>query len=104
MPDVSVFNLNNQNINVKDTMARTAAASAQSTAEQAKTTATNAQSTASAAKTAAESAQTAAEAAQSAAKAAQAEIEKIASLSRIEVTYSSGNETITITTSDHETT
>ena len=104
MPEVSVFNIQNQNISVKDSTARTAAASAQSTAEKAQSTASNAASQASSAASAASAAQSAAKAAQSAAEAAQAEIAKIAELSRIEITYSSGTEAITITTVDHETT
>lgn len=73
MPDVSVFQLGSQQINVKDKMARTTASSAVSTAQQAAT------------------------------QAAQAlqKIEEVADLTRIEVSYQDASETITITTSDH---
>lgn len=74
MPDVSIFNLGGQSINVKDATARTAASAAQS----------------------------AASAAQEAATAAESRIEEIADLARIEVSYNQSNETITITTTDHQ--
>lgn len=81
MPDVSIFSLSGQSINVKDSTARTTATAAQQQASSALTTA---------------------QAAQAAAEAAEARIDEIADLSRIEVSYSSTNETITITTSDHQ--
>lgn len=73
MPDVSVFQIGSQQINVKDKTARSSAASAVSTAQAADT------------------------------KAAQAlqKIEEVADLTRIEVAYQDTTETITITTSDH---
>lgn len=73
MPDVSIFNLGGENINVKDATARSNAQSANTAATQAATTANEAL------------------------KKAQ-EIEK---LSRVTVTYQSTNETITITTKTH---
>lgn len=102
MPDVSIFNLGGTAINVKDSTARTNAASAQSAASAAQTTANQAKTAAQAAQGAAEAASTAASAAQSAAEAAEARIDEIADLSRVEVTYAEGTETITITTSDHQ--
>ena len=80
MPEVSIFKLGETTIKVKDSTARTNAASAQSAASAAQTTANQA-------KTAAE--------------AAQAKIEDIADLSRVEVAYAQGTETITITTTNH---
>lgn len=76
MPDVSIFNLGGQNINVKDATARSTAQSANTAASEAATTANNAL------------------------KKAQ-EIEK---LSRVTVTYEASDETITITTATHTTT
>ena len=76
MPDVSIFNLGGQNINVKDATARSTAQSANTKASEAATTANNAL------------------------KKAQ-EIEK---LSRVTVTYEASHETITITTATHTTT
>ena len=73
MPDVSVFQLGSQQINVKDKTARESAASAVSTAQQAATKADNALQ----------------------------KIEEGADLTRIEVTYHNATETIAITTSDH---
>lgn len=108
MPDVSIFKLGETAINVKDSTARTTAASAQSaastaqtTANQAKTAAQTAQTAAEAASTAAQGAATAAAAAQKAAEAAEARIDEIADLSRVEVTYAQDTETITITTTNH---
>lgn len=75
MPDVSIFNLGGQNINVKDATARSTAQSANTAAGQAATTANEAL------------------------KKAQ-EIEK---LSRVTVTYEPTDETITITTATHAT-
>lgn len=75
MPDVSVFNLGGQNINVKDATARSTAQSANTAAGEAATTANEAL------------------------KKAQ-EIEK---LSRVTVTYQQTAETITITTATHTT-
>lgn len=67
MPDVSVFNIDNQNINIKDSTARSAAQSALQKATQ-----------------------------------AQAQVQEILDLSRLEISYESGTETIKFTTSDHE--
>ena len=67
MPDVSVFNMDNQNINIKDSTARSAAQSALQKATQ-----------------------------------AQAQVQEILDLSRLEISYESGTETIKFTTSDHE--
>ena len=97
MPDVSIFKLGETAINVKDSTARTSAASAQSTASAAQTTANQAKTAAQTAQEAAEAASTAASAAQSAAEAAEARIDEIADLSRVEVTYAQGTETIKIT-------
>ena len=102
MPDVSIFKLDNQDINVKDTTARTAAQAAQQTATQAAQTANEASTTAGKAQTAASAAQTAAEAAQTAAEQAQSQVQEILDLSRLEISYESGTETIKFTTSDHE--
>lgn len=74
MPDVSIFNLAGQNINVKDDIAR-------STAQSANTTATEAASTAN--------------------RALQI-VQDIEQLSRVTVSYTQSNETITITTANHE--
>lgn len=102
MPDVSIFNLDNQNINVKDATARSAAQAAQQTATQAAQKASEAATTAGQAQSAAEAAQSAAEAAQTAAEKAQSQVQEILDLSRLEISYESGTETITFTTSDHE--
>lgn len=75
MPDVSIFNLGGQNLNVKDATARSNAQSANTAANEASKTANEAL------------------------KKAQ-EIEK---LSRVTVTYQQPNETITITTGTHTT-
>ena len=75
MPDVSIFNLGGQNLNVKDATARSNAQSANTAASEAAKTANEAL------------------------KKAQ-EIEK---LSRVTVTYQQTNETITITTENHTT-
>ena len=108
MPDVSIFKLGDTAINVKDSTDRTNAASAQqaasaaqTTANQAKSAAQTAQEAAKAASTAAQGAASAASTAQKAAEAAQAKIEEIADLSRVEVAYAQGTETITITTTNH---
>lgn len=74
MPDVSIFNLGGQNINVKDSIAR-------STAQSANTTATEAASTAN--------------------QALQI-VQKVEQLSRVTVSYEQSTETITITTENHE--
>ena len=74
MPDVSIFNLGGQNINVKDDIAR-------STAQSAKTTATEAASTAN--------------------QALQL-VQEIEQLSRVTVSYKQSTETITINTANHE--
>lgn len=102
MPDVSVFRLETQDVNVKDATARTAAQAAQQTATQAAQTANQASTTAEQAQAAATAAQTAAESAQTAAETAQSQVEEILNLSRLEISYESGTETITFTTSDHE--
>ena len=102
MPDVSIFRLENQDVNVKDATARSAAQAAQQTATQAAQTANQASETAEQAQTAATAAQTAAESAQTAAETAQSQVEEILNLSRLEISYESGTETITFTTSDHE--
>ena len=102
MPDVSIFRLENQDVNVKDATARTAAQAAQQTATQAAQTANQASTTAEQAQAAATAAQTAAESAQTAAETAQSQVEEILNLSRLEISYESGTETITFTTSDHE--
>lgn len=108
MPDVSIFKLGETAIYVKDSTARTNAASAQSAASAAQTTANQAKSAAQTAQQAAETASnaakgaaTAASAAQSAAEAAEVRINEIADLSRVEVAYAQGTETITITTTKH---
>ena len=74
MPDVSIFNLGGQNINVKDGIAR-------STAQSAKTTATEAKS--------------------SADQALQL-VQQLEQLSRVTVSYEESTKTITITTKNHE--
>lgn len=102
MPDVSIFRLENQDVNVKDVTARTAAQAAQQTATLAAQTANQVSETAEQAQTAAQAAQTAAEAAQTAAEQAQAQVQEILNLSRLEISYESGTETISFTTSDHE--
>ena len=102
MPDVSIFRLENQDVNVKDATARSAAQAAQQTATQAAQTANQASKTAEQAQTASSAAQSAAEAAQTAAETAQSQVEEILNLSRLEISYESGTETITFTTSDHE--
>lgn len=102
MPDVSIFNIDNQNINIKDATARSAAQAAQQTATQASQKADTATTTAGQAQSAAEQAQKAAEAAQTKAGQAQAQVQEILELSRLEISYESGSETITFTTSDHE--
>lgn len=76
MPDVSIFNLGGQNLNVKDATARSNSQSAKTAANEAAKTANEAL------------------------KKAQ-EIEK---LSRVTVTYQQTNETITITTTETHTT
>ena len=73
MPDVSIFNLGGQAINVKDDTARTTAASASSQVSALNTTVTQLQT----------------------------DIDEIRNLSRVEISYAQDNETITITTGDH---
>lgn len=102
MPEVSIFRIENQDVNVKDVSARTAAQAAQQTATQAAQTANQASETAEQARTAATAAQTAAESAQTAAETAQSQVEEILNLSRLEISYESSTETIAFTTSDHE--
>ena len=74
MPDVSIFNLGGQNINVKDGIAR-------STAQSANTTATESNS--------------------SSDQALQL-VQEIEQLSRVTVSYEQNSETITITTGTHQ--
>ena len=74
MPDVSIFNLGGQAINVKDDTARTTATAASSQVSALNTTVTQLQS----------------------------DVEEIRNLSRVEISYAEGTETITITTCDHE--
>ena len=73
MPDVSIFNLGGQNINVKDATARSSAQSANTAATEA-------------AKTANEALQ---------------KVKEVEKLSRVTVSYASSDETITITTATH---
>lgn len=73
MPDVSVFNLGGQDINVKDATARSNAQSANTAAHEAATTAN---------------------------KALQ-KIEEVEQLQRVTVSYTPATETITITTVTH---
>lgn len=73
MPDVSVFNLGGQDINVKDATARSNAQSANTAANEAATTAN---------------------------KALQ-KVEEVEKLSRVTVSYTANTETITITTATH---
>ena len=73
MPDVSVFNLGGQDINVKDATARSNAQSANTAANEAATTAN---------------------------KALQ-KVEEVEKLSRVTVSYTSDTETITIATATH---
>lgn len=73
MPDVSVFNLGGQDINVKDATARSNAQSANTAAAEAATTAN---------------------------KALQ-KVEEVEKLSRVTVSYTPATETITITTATH---
>lgn len=102
MPDVSIFNIDNKNINIKDATARSAAQAAQQTATQASQKADAASTTAGQAQSAAQQAKTAAVTAQKAAEKAQSQVQEILDLSRLEISYESGSETITFTTSDHE--
>lgn len=74
MPDVSVFNLGGQAINVKDAAARTAASDASAQVSALNTTVTQLQS----------------------------DVNEIRNLSRVEISYAAAGETITITTGDHE--
>ena len=73
MPDVSVFNLGGQNLDVKDANARSTAQSAKTTAEEASTTANKALK----------------------------KVEEVEKLSRVTVSYTAATETITITTATH---
>lgn len=73
MPDVSVFNLGGQNINVKDATARSNAQSANTAANEAATTANKALK----------------------------KVEEVEQLSRVTVSYTPATETITITTATH---
>lgn len=73
MPDVSIFNLGGQNITVKDATARSNAQSANTAAAEAATTAANALK----------------------------KVEDVEKLSRVTVSYSQTDETITITTATH---
>lgn len=74
MPDVSIFNLGGQNINVKDGIARSTAQSANTTATEAKSSADQALQL----------------------------VQQIEQLSRVTVSYEQSTETITITTENHE--
>ena len=74
MPDVSIFNLGGQNINVKDGIARSTAQSANTTATEAKSSADQALQI----------------------------VQQIEQLSRVTVSYNQSAETITITTENHE--
>lgn len=76
MPDVSIFNLSGQNINVKDATARSNAQSANTAATQAATTANEALQ----------------------------KVKEVEKLSRVTVSYAPTDETITITTATHTTT
>lgn len=76
MPDVSIFNLSGQNINVKDATARSNAQSANTAATQAATTANEALQ----------------------------KVKEVEKLSRVTVSYAPNDETITITTATHTTT
>lgn len=73
MPDVSIFNLGGQNITVKDATARSNAQSANTAATEAATTANDAMK----------------------------KVKEIEKLSRVTVSYSPTDETITITTATH---
>lgn len=73
MPDVSVFNLGGQDINVKDATARSNSQSAQTAANEAATTANEALQ----------------------------KVKEVEKLSRVTVEYTPSSETITITTSTH---
>lgn len=73
MPDVSVFNLGGQDINVKDATARSNAQSANTAATEASTTANEALQ----------------------------KVKEVEKLSRVTVEYTPSSETITITTSTH---
>ena len=74
MPDVSIFNLGGQNINVKDGIARSTAQSANTTATEAKSSADQALQL----------------------------VQQIEQLSRVTVSYNQSAETITITTENNE--
>lgn len=73
MPDVSVFNLGGQDINVKDATARSNAQSANTAAHEASTTANEALQ----------------------------KVKEVEKLSRVTVEYTPSSETITITTATH---
>lgn len=73
MPDVSIFNLGGQDITVKDATARSNAQNANTAATEAATTANDALK----------------------------KVKEVEKLSRVTVSYSSANETITITTATH---
>lgn len=73
MPDVSVFNLGGQDINVKDATARSNAQSAKTAANEAATTANEALQ----------------------------KVKEVEKLSRVTVEYTPSSETITITTATH---
>lgn len=73
MPDVSVFNLGGQDINVKDATARQNAQNANTVANEASTTANKALK----------------------------KVENVEKLSRVTVEYTPASETITITTATH---
>lgn len=73
MPDVSVFNLGGQDINVKDATARSSAQNANTAANEAATTANEALQ----------------------------KVKEVEKLSRVTVEYTPSSETITITTATH---
>ena len=103
MADVSILNLNGTNYSVKDTTARSAANSANSTAQAAQTAATTAQATAKAAQTTAESANSTANTAKNTADSANstAQAAQTAAGNALErtydITYAQDTETITFT-------
>ena len=74
MPDVTVFNLGGQDINVKDASARSSAQNANTVANEASATANKAMQ----------------------------KVEEIENLSRVTISYTPSTETVTITTIDHK--
>ena len=94
MSDLSYFTLDGTKISVKDSTARSAATAAQTAASNAASAASTATSTANSAKTVADSAKTTADSALS-------KVEAIEAESRLEMSYNSTSETITVTTKTH---